>query len=470
MNGQPAPKVKLEITSVGRPTKTGMFDGVNIGSAHLPDALRNWPRPVTTDDLGRFTLAGIGRDVMVSTSVRDGRFAGQNFRIQTDNHDGAKEFSQSLEPATIIDGQVVAADTGEPIMGAVISMSSGAHVRTDEHGHYTTDVRPAIHYRAEVFPPDGTPYLAIEQDVSCPKGTVKQTEDVKLPRGVLLQGKVIEKRSGRSIAGASVQWLATRSRAGVIEGWQSVVATRDDGSYQIVVPPGKGHLFVYGPTSDYVLELIGSRMLAAGMPGGERYYAHDIIPWEVNAGDSPHEFNSELRPGVIVRGRLIGPAGQTVDKAEIVALLHFNYFHLNWRGDLTIHAHDGSFELHGLDPEKATRVSFLDADHQWGADRRAFGRTVRQRRRGPAPAVRKGESSLYHARWQTGPEDLSPARNPRQQRPLLADQNRRSASTARRRRGCRRQPRSQTLLEWPVHRRRGPHHASEPDPRCDLSD
>ena len=367
VNGQPAPSVKLQIWSVGRPTKIGTFDGVSIGSAHVPDALGNWPRPVTTDDQGRFTLAGIGRDVTVGVSVRDGRFAGQNFRIQTDNHDGAKEFSQTLEPATIIEGQVLAADTGEPIKAAVISMSSGAHVRTDAHGHYTANVRPATHYRAEVFPPEGTPFLAIEQDVSCPKGTVRQTQDVKLPLGVLLRGKVIEQGSRRSIAGASVQWLAARSRAGVIEGWQSVVTTKDDGCYQIVVPPGKGHLFVYGPTSDYVLEVIGGRMLYSGMPGGERHYAHDIIPWEVRAGDSPHEINSELRPGAIVKGRLIGPAGQTVDKAEIVALLHFNYFHINWRGDLTIHARDGSFELHGLDPEKATRVSFLDADHQWGA-------------------------------------------------------------------------------------------------------
>jgi hypothetical protein len=62
----------------------------------------------------------------------------------------------------------------------------------------------------------------------------------------------------------------------------------------------------------------------------------------------------------------VGPEGQTVENAEIIAILHFNYFHLNWRGDLTIHARDGRFELHGLDPEKPSRVSFLDADHQWG--------------------------------------------------------------------------------------------------------
>jgi hypothetical protein len=47
-------------------------------------------------------------------------------------------------------------------------------------------------------------------------------------------------------------------------------------------------------------------------------------------------------------------------------LLHFNYFHLNWRGDLTIHARDGAFELHGLDQDRPTRVSFLEADRQWG--------------------------------------------------------------------------------------------------------
>ena len=300
--------------------------------------------------------------------VNDGRFASQSFRIRTDAHDGAKEFSQALQPATIINGQVLAADTGEPIPGTVISMSAGLRIRADEHGRYTTNVRPATRYQAEVFPPDGAPYLAIEQDVSCPKGTVKKTQDVKLPRGVWVRGKVIEQGSARPVAGATVQWLAARS-AGPIwcRGWQAVVLTKDDGSYQIVVPPGKGHLFVYGPTSDYVLEVIGSRMLYSGMPGGERYYAHDIIPWDVKAGDSPHEMSSQLRLGKIVKGRLIGPAGQSVDNVEIVALLHFNYFHVNWRGDLTIHARDGAFELHGLDPEKSTRVSFLDADHQWGA-------------------------------------------------------------------------------------------------------
>ena len=81
----------------------------------------------------------------------------------------------------------------------------------------------------------------------------------------------------------------------------------------------EGCLFVYGPTSDYVLAPIGSRMISGGSQAESVYYAHDIIAYELNAGDSAIKINSELRPGKTMKGRLVGPTGETVDKAEIVA-------------------------------------------------------------------------------------------------------------------------------------------------------
>jgi RNA polymerase sigma factor (sigma-70 family) len=365
VNGRPVPAVEVRVRSVGRPSKVGTFDGVNLGVAPQPHGLRNWPPPVTTDDDGRFTLKGIGRDLSVVLAVHDDRFAAQSMRIQTDNPGASKELSVALQPATIVEGLAVGSDTGQPIADVGIELS-GVRVRTNKQGRYLANVPPVAGYRLEAFPPEGQPYLAIRQDVKFAKGTVKLTKDVMLPRGALLHGKVTEQGTGRPLAGASVQWLAARSPTGVIEGYQAVVTSNDEGNYQIAVPPGKGYLFVYGPTSDFLLETIGSRMIYEGKPGGERNYAHDIIPYEVKNADPSLELNAELRPGKIVKGRLVGPDGQTVDKAEIVALLHFNYFHVNWRGDLTIHAGDGAFELHGLDSDKPTRVSFLDADHQWG--------------------------------------------------------------------------------------------------------
>ena len=375
LSGRPAAGVELRIGNIGKPTNIGSYDGVSLWDARL-DGMRVWPRPVTTDHEGRFTLAGIGRDLTVNLDVYDLRFARQGIQVKTDARDGPIEITQVLRPATIIEGRVLAADTGQPIPGAVIAVAasrgedggmSTTRFLADEQGRFTVNPSPGDYFRLNAHPPDAQPYLVPQIEFAWTKGAIKKVVDVKLPRGISIRGKVTDAETGKPLTGASVQYIPAKNPRNVLGGWQAVVASKDDGSYQIVVPPGKGHLFVYGPTADYVLETIGERMVSQGQPGGERYYAHDIIAYEVKSADSPHAVNSALRPGKTVKGRLVGPDGQTVEKAEIIATLHFNYFHLNWRGDLTRHARDGDFEVHGLDPEKPSRVSFLDSDHQWGA-------------------------------------------------------------------------------------------------------
>ena len=101
----------------------------------------------------------------------------------------------------------------------------------------------------------------------------------------------------------------------MLSGWQALVASRDDGSFQIAVPPGKGHLLVFGPTGDYVLAEIGRNTLDSDRPGGWRYRVHAIIPYEVKADDPPREVAAVLRPGVTIKGRVEGPDGQTVTDA-----------------------------------------------------------------------------------------------------------------------------------------------------------
>ncbi len=374
VNGQPAAGVELRISGIGRRnTATGIYDGINMGNSQPPEGLRNWPAPVITDAQGRFRLRGVGPNVEVACQIRDERFAVQNIRLQTDT---PNEVTLALQPATIVHGRVLAAGTGEPIGHAVVEVASsqnelglmgGLKFRADNHGRYTANIAPGALYRVRAFPPDGAPYLIAKHDFAWTKGAVKMAVDVKVPRGVVIRGKVTGDGTAQSVAGASVQYISARRPDNVTQGWQAVVASKDDGTYQIAVPPGQGHLFIYGPTSDYVLQVIGGRTLANGKPGGERNYAHAIISYDVKAGDSPHEIVAALRPGKTVKGRVVGPEGQPVDHAKIISTLHFNYFHLNWRGDLTRQTSEGSFVLHGLDSEKATRVSFLDADHQWGA-------------------------------------------------------------------------------------------------------
>jgi len=369
VNGQPATGVELQVASVGKPTKDGLFDGVNMGNDPLPEGLRVWPRPVTTDDQGRFTLAGIGRDLSVNLYFDDLRFAQQWLRTQTDDQEGPKDLRLALQPATSIEGRVLTADTGKPVPGALVQEGRGAgtRVRSDDQGRFTINFTPRKQFQIEAIPPEGQPYLIHKEDFKGTKEMVKMVKDVKLPRGVLIRGKVLEEKTGRPLADASVQFYPMGNHDdGLVLGSQAVVASKDDGSFQIAVPPGKGHLFIYGPTYGYILESIGSRMVYNGQPGGSRYHAHRIIPYEVKASDPPRELTVALRPGKTIKGRLIGPEGQTVEKAEIITTLFCQYFHLKWRGDLTIHARDGSFVLHGLDLDKTARVSILDADHEWG--------------------------------------------------------------------------------------------------------
>ena len=162
----------------------------------------------------------------------------------------------------------------------------------DDRGRFTANPSSGNYFRLSAYPADGQPYLVPEVRFAWTKGAVKREMDVKLPRGVLVRGKVTVGGAGEPISGASVQYIAAKRPDNILGGWQAVVASKDDGSYQIVVPPGKGYLFVHGPTADYLLESIGGRTIHNGQPGGERHYAHDIIPYEVHAADPPHEIHS----------------------------------------------------------------------------------------------------------------------------------------------------------------------------------
>ena len=142
------------------------------------------------------------------------------------------------------------------------------------------------------------------------------------------------------------------------------------------MPPGKGHLLVFGPTPDYVLEEIGRSELWYGRPGGDRFYAHDIIAYDVKIEDSPRELVAELRPGKTVRGRVIAPDGQPVESAAIISRLEAEDAHPTARNTPSIFARDGRFELHGLDPAQSVPVIFFDAAHEWGTTVELSGKQV----------------------------------------------------------------------------------------------
>jgi beta-lactamase regulating signal transducer with metallopeptidase domain len=382
VTGMPAPGVEVCIAGVWNQTNEERYRGIYL-SETPPRDLRAWPRSALTDDQGRFLLTGVGRGFTAMLSVRDLRYARQTPQVKTES----PAATIALEPARIIEGRVLAEDTGQAIPNAVIAAAArikNEHAngffttkfQADAEGRFQINPLSSDHYTLNAFPPAGEPYLIANDELNWSKAAVTAHHDFKLRRGVLVRGKVTADadQRGEPLAGASVQFIPTRGRDKVLSGWQAIVASGADGSFQIVVPPGKGHLLVFGPTSDYVLEATSAGMIYNGKPGGRRYYAHKFIAYDVAAGAAPVEVNAELRPGKTVKVRVVGPEGQTVTHALYFSALVIHATNPFWRGDSTNAIRDGRFELHGLDPDGTARVDILDPDHQWGASAEVSGK------------------------------------------------------------------------------------------------
>ncbi len=377
VSGAPARGLEVRVLSVGGESDKGTYEGVSL-SFSPPEGLRTWPRPVATDDHGRFTLHGIGRGQGLYLNVRELRYARQDLHIDPDDAAPGKEITLALEPARIIEGRVLAADTGRPIANAVVSASGQVRnehangiftskFRADAEGRFTMNPIVSDKYTLGAFPTGGEPYLIQQDELKWAKGTIKATHDIKVRRGVLIRGKITEAGTNHPLPASSVQFIPVRGGDEVLSGWQAIVASQEDGSFQIAVPPGKGHLLVFGPTGDYVLGEIGFNRLSNDKAGGQRHHAHAIIPYDAEAVDPPHELAVALRAGVTIKGRAEGPDGQTINDGFIITTLRIEPFNPFWRGDYQLPVRDGRFELHGLAPEASTRIHILDPEHEWGA-------------------------------------------------------------------------------------------------------
>jgi RNA polymerase sigma factor (sigma-70 family) len=363
LQGLPAAGVRVWVMRIGKKEEGATLMGPSEG-------LPLWPKSATSDTQGRFTVAGLPRNQEVMLLVQGDRFAWQPLRLPPDN--GAREMTWALSPGRLLQGKIVHEDTGKPAANARLVIAPAGITRlTDGGGRFRLSL-PAVEQRQLppllVYPAEGEPYLPVRQEVVWPRGAVQHSIDVKVPRGVLVRGKVTEARSGRPVAGAGVQFVPREvdnpnSRPNVLTGWQAVAASGKDGSFRLAALPGPGHLVVSGPGLDFIHEEVGDRVLTQGKPGGARLYADGLVRLDLARNSEPKEVTVKLRRGVSVRGRLLGPGGKPVARAQMVCRLLKtavpSLFQVEVQG--------GQFVLHGCDPAKDYPVYFLDAEDSWGA-------------------------------------------------------------------------------------------------------
>ena len=170
--------------------------------------------------------------------------------------------------------------------------------------------------------------------------------------------------------------------------------------------PRAGYLIVSGPGDDYVLQELDHGLLLNGQKGRERVYAHAFVAWAPKEGrdsGSDQDVKVVLRPGVAVKGRVVGPDLQPVENAWIFSrfqTISRTFVNRVWSSDHHGTARNGQFELHGLDPDSENSVSFFRANTKTWNHRPIPGQAGwRRAGRRQARAVRDGNGPADRVRW-----------------------------------------------------------------------
>jgi RNA polymerase sigma factor (sigma-70 family) len=391
LQGQPAKGVALHVSEVtpasgGNPANRARDCPAYYDFAVAPKKLTPWPAAIKTDAEGRFVLRGMGKGMAVTLLVTDERFARQQLVVRNTEKGKPEAFEQSLEPPHILEGKVGGEDTHKPVGKVLLEIhrpvdpdtwrSEAVQVWTDEEGKFRVNC-PLGRLIIYPYPANGSPYLSRMKMVEWPRGKVKHEVDVGLPRGVLVRGKVTEAESGKPVAGATVYYFKREDNPFTeytITSWShgpgEFVQTKADGCFEAAVYPGEGSLLVKGPTRDFVLQKLDTKLLSLGKPGGAPLYAGGFTALNLKAGADPREANLTLRRGVTVRGRVLDPDGKPVQRAVL-----YHATHLRDNGDWAYYFHyalepvavkDGQFELTGCDPKAKFPVCVLDCKNQTG--------------------------------------------------------------------------------------------------------
>jgi RNA polymerase sigma factor (sigma-70 family) len=314
----------------------------------------------TTDADGRFRLTGIGRGRRTVLGIagpgiqRDGaQVVTGSFPKDRPPHYGGypvyqARFEHPCKPGKSISGVVRDLDTGAPLAGITVVSDIGiyAFATTDQAGCYRLDGlsrTPTRRLRASAR--GGVqPYITSERTLAEGPGFEPMTVDIPMVRGVVVSGRLMDRATGRPVQ-AWVAYAALRdnphwarlpgfpakgNRYHPNPGWHA--PSMADGSFRLVVPPGRGFLVAH-------IQYQSDKFIPAGVPPKERPGApadalsvhYDTVPFELFPQNFPAVRPVDIAPGsesmtcdltvdsgVVRTGTVRDPEGQALSGASMI--------------------------------------------------------------------------------------------------------------------------------------------------------
>ena len=249
-----------------------------------------------------------------------------------------------MEPSGIVRGQVIYGDTRKPAAGVHVHPAPTIYATiTDSQGRYSMEQLDAGKYTLYAEPPEGADYLSSVADVEIVGGMPIRQLNVTLERGSVITGELREKETGQPIRVpyVDIAYLSQRPKRSVAR-----TETKLDGSFRIVVPPGKGEL----STSDSVAGYLPTRL------AGDLRWNPISRTIEIGVGETLTGQDLLFSKGMVVQGRVFDVEGKPVAGAVFQGVT-----------EQPNSGRDGAFILRGLSPEQKSHFLVLHAQRRLGA-------------------------------------------------------------------------------------------------------
>jgi len=404
--GKPVAGAQIGVYDVIEPTNAAL-DPLLKGAANGGFGLvGQWekvlwiPRSVagtTTDKDGRFELAGMGADRVVSLTVSGKGLARMSAFVVTRTGVDVDPLNQQskgmrrtdkgrhpvfygpspalvVEPGYAVEGTVTDKKTGKPIAGCTLQINTGywdrLHATTDKDGKYHFDgMTKGMGHYVSVSPPKGLNVFPTWGDVKEGIGYQTVTHDVALVSGAVFAGKVIDKETRQPVS-ASFQIIPTGdNKFAKLPEYET--ATRDmvwkgggtDGKFRIVTLPGPSKVEI--------------SVLPTGTLHGAPFHPYRAgqtleidLPTE---GEKEHLI--EIDRGGTAAASAVDEAGRPVTGVAVSGITNTNQDGVEQLRVFVLPADEAKFTVYGLGDKETRRVVAIHPEKKLGGSRLVTGKS-----------------------------------------------------------------------------------------------
>jgi beta-lactamase regulating signal transducer with metallopeptidase domain len=408
--GEPAPGVAVRLEGYGEWKGVVSSRWMEYGSERETWETRPdfYPGEFRTDTAGRFVIDGfVPKGVFASLVLRHPEYAVEDLIVATGENPEptpalassrirplSPDFTHTLAPARPVFGTVTDAETGAPLAGVMVEVStplrtgnSTARAVTDGAGRYRVSDRAGETFWVKAHPESSSGYVGADrnalswladdfdqrldlapmpgsptpQRVGEADGSALRV-DLGLRHGVMLRGRVVDAGTGDPVPNVGVAYQPTFDNPNVRrdDDFRSPALTDADGRFALVGARGPGVVVAEAPDENYLRHPIDP--IDFGHVGS--LHAHGFARLAVPAEGDTAEVLLTLKKGVTLEARVVRPDGSSAEGVkgwcpELTSRLLDNWVQ-------PVRFPDGVFRLMGAEPGRSYHVFFLDRDNCFG--------------------------------------------------------------------------------------------------------